>query len=135
MTNQEKKKRLRQYRDIVREIDCMESELATWYTQLERMTPTYTGMPSGSGSDDKMAIAMANIIALKDSINGKISERCAERRYIEAAIDSVKNARFRIILRRRYIDGWTLEQIASELHYDYRWIKRMHGIALSEVDM
>lgn len=135
MNNQDKKEYLRQYQDIVREIDCMEDELAGWYAQLEKVTASYNGMPSGSGSTDKMAGMISNICEMKDKINDKIAARTKMRSKIEDAIESTRDARLRVLLRRKYIDGWSFERIAYEMNYSWRQTIRLHGIALGAIDV
>lgn len=48
-------------------------------------------------------------------------------------IDSIDNLNFRRVLRLKYIDNMTYQQIADRLHYSKRQIHRIHGKALKHV--
>ena len=45
------------------------------------------------------------------------------------------DARDQEILRRRYLLGQRFEQIAVEMHLEYRWVRRRHKKSLSEIDI
>lgn len=65
--------------------------------------------------------------------NGMVSGAVALCRQIEAAIDALPDGRQRLLLRLRYIDGRTWEQIAVRMALDYRWVLRLHGRALEQL--
>ena len=63
----------------------------------------------------------------------KINQLAAVRIEIERAIGTVQDDTQRRLLRRKYINGLTLEQIAVEMHYSYVHTCRIHGYALSNI--
>ena len=65
-------------------------------------------------------------------MNAKWDELIALRKEAEERIDNLKDGRYRAVLRRRYLQGRSFEEIAVDLCFDYRWIKRLHGRALTE---
>lgn len=67
------------------------------------------------------------IIDLEREIDRRIDEYVDLTREIETAIDRIDDDRYRDILRFRYINGWSWERIAREMHYDRRQITRLHG--------
>lgn len=74
------------------------------------------------------------IIDLEREIDRRIDEYVDLTREIETAIDRIDDDRYRDILRFRYINGWSWERIAREMHYDRRQITRLHGLALLEIE-
>ena len=52
---------------------------------------------------------------------------------IEAAINSLTDERFRMILSMRYLDGRTWEYIADRMSYNVKWIYILHGRALNSI--
>lgn len=67
--------------------------------------------------------------------NGMVSGAVALCRQTEAAIDALPDGRQRLLLRLRYIDGRTWEQIAVRMGYSFRQILRMHGTALENMSL
>ena len=72
---------------------------------------------------------------LQKCLAQQVIERIRLSEQIEDAIASVEDERLRLLLRYRYIEGWTWEHIAVELNYSWRQVVRIHGQALSEVKM
>jgi len=46
----------------------------------------------------------------------------------------VESPELQTLLELRYLCFKTWEQIAVELHFDLRWVYRLHGRALDEID-
>lgn len=55
------------------------------------------------------------------------------QREILRTIEQVPDSRYRLLLRARYLEGMTWEQIAVEMAYSWRQMLRMHGDALQVV--
>ena len=90
-------------------------------------------MPKGGGSD--RADLYVKMIDYSNEINGQIDEYVDIRKDIEAVINTVQDLTLRTLLRYRYIDGLTWEQIAVTMNYCYMQVCRMHGMALNELKM
>ena len=131
MTNQEKKEWLSQYKRLNARIDRLRAEESAWRDRATR--GTVAGMPSGSGVSDQVGGAVAKIADLRAEINGEIERLAALRREIQRVIRAVPDDTLRELLAYRYIEGWTFERIAVEMHYCYMQICRLHGKALSIV--
>lgn len=100
----------------------------------ERRTAVYRDTPgSGRRCSSSVEEYVVKIIDLEREIDRRIGEYVDLTREIEAAIDRVSDDRYRDILRYRYINGWSWERIAREMHYELRWIYRLHGRALREI--
>lgn len=133
MTNQEKKAWLLQYRRLDDRIDRLEKEKAEWIERATKMSAPSDGMPHGSGISDAVGFAVSKAADLAAEINREIDRLADLRREIEAAIRTVPDGTMRDLLRYRYIDAMTFEEVAVRMHYNYRWITRLHGRALSEL--
>ena len=60
------------------------------------------------------------------AIDREISAAAAEREAIEQAVGSLADVRLQLLLRLRYVDGLTMEQVADTMHIDLRWAQRLH---------
>ncbi|WP_306574586.1 hypothetical protein [Anaerotruncus massiliensis (ex Togo et al. 2019)] len=135
MTNQEKKAYLGRYRDNEREIRRTEEEILRWESLSRKTTTTMGAAGGGSNGEDKLQAAVEKIVRWQNRLTLQLGERVRLREEIEVAIGTVEDERLRLLLRYRYIDGWTWERIAVELNYAYRNVTRLHGRALDEIKM
>ena len=69
-------------------------------------------------------------IEAADEINDKIDELIGLKLKVGNEIDKLKKPEERMVLRLRYINLDTFEEIAVALQYDIRQIHRIHGNAL-----
>ena len=90
----------------------------------QRRTAVYRDIPGGGKNLD-----------LEREIARRIDEYVDLTREIDAGIDSVGDDRYRDVLRYRYINEWSWERIAQEMHFDVKWLYKMHGRALQEISM
>lgn len=129
------KEYLNLYRDAVRRATAAQEHLEELRAIAERITPNYqnSGAASGSQSGDKLGAAVARIIDAEARVDAEIELLIATEREIEGVINSVEDSRLSDILYRRYILGHKWERIACDLNTDYRWLLRLHGKALQEV--
>lgn len=88
-----------------------------------------------SGTPDRcpMENAMVKLIDLEREINADIDMLVDLKQDIKDLIYKVGIYKYRLILEYRYLQGKAWEQIAAEMHYDLRWVYRLHGSALLEV--
>lgn len=134
MTNQEKKQYLLQYRNNESEISRTIEELTRWESRARRVTSGWSDLSSGtSNQGDRIQTCVEKIIEMQNKLAEQIDRGVALREDIEKAIGAVADDRLRLLLRYRYIDGYTWERIAVELIIDYRWALRLHGRALTQL--
>lgn len=133
MTNQEKIKYLKQYKTNELEIIKLNEEIATISNMAFKITSSLSDMPKANSSEDKLQVAVEKLVSLQNNLADKILENINFRIHIENIIDNLAEKRLRLLMRYRYIDGLTWENIAVKLNYDYRWVLRLHGIALSKL--
>lgn len=132
VTNAEKKAILLKYQAIERRIKRLQAEKQGWMEKATAVTPVLSDMPKGGGAD-KIQNAVCRIADIEADINREIDRQIDLRERIETAICAIPDGRLRDLMRYRYIDGLTWEQIAVEMHYSYVHICRMHGQALAVI--
>lgn len=133
MTSQEKKEFLSRYLEILAEEKDIREEIAYWESKAQKVTASWSAVPSGGKGSDKVQTGAIKVAELRESLIDKINQLAAVRIEIERAISTVQDDTQRRLLRRKYINGLTLEQIAVEMHYSYVHTCRIHGYALSNI--
>lgn len=111
-------------------------KIAQLTTQVEHITPGYSGMPSGGGSADVSAPWVALAQLREDYLNEKLK---AEQREKEVSdfVDSLPTPASREILQLKYCLGLRWPEVVEQLQntglcYSERQVYRLHGKALNE---
>lgn len=129
----EKQKNLNRYRDISLEIERMIEERAREYSKACKITPVYTDMPKQTSSDNKLQTAIGKLLEEDQRLAEKISEYLSVKLKIEAEIEAVEDEQLQCLLRYRYIDHLTWEQIAEKMNYSRVHVLRLHKKILSQI--
>lgn len=132
------KEYLSQYRNLDIKIDGMVEERERLYSRAKTVGGSIIdGTPKGTKSDNTAnhERIIDRIMDLDDLINARIDKLITLRHEIAATIEGVKDDKLKTILRLRYINGHTFEQIAVDMDISYRHICRLHGQALREVEV
>lgn len=124
------KQRLSRLRKLNKEAEVLKNEIKELkfkpQEQVADIAKDYsTGYPvtikiEGYGSEEYIKAKQR----LHNRLNQKLVAIQEEREEIEKYLDSVEEPELRIILRLRYVDGLTQEQIADETGYTVRTIRR-----------
>ena len=88
-----------------------------------------TGGKIGDLSD-----AIAAVEGYMERLNVQWDKLITLRKEAKVLIERIADGRYREVLTRRYLQGQSLEKIAVDLRYNYRWIKRLHGRAIGEFE-
>jgi DNA-directed RNA polymerase specialized sigma subunit len=131
MTSQEKKQYLNRYTELNRAIKQRLDELAHLTALAEKCTTTLTGMPHGGSRTREDTYA--KMVDMSAEIDNQIDAYNHMKDEIEAAIDTVHDLTLQTLLRYKYLDGQTFEQIAVNMNYCYMQICRLHGKALEKI--
>ena len=128
----EVKEYLNQIRYIDRDIQSRLEEKRALRSAIEIKTTSYNDskvQESGAGRfDDRYA----KYIEVSEVINQKIDGLINLKMRISNEIDLIGKSEHRILLRMRYINLKSFEEIAVGMNYNIRHIHRIHGDALSE---
>ena len=130
MTSQEKKEFLSRYLEILAEEKDIREEIAYWESKAQKVTASWSAVPSGGKGSDKVQTGAIKVAELRESLIDKINQLAAVRIEIERAIGTVQDDTRRRLLRLRYIKGIGFNKIAEEMNYGERQIQRIHGKAL-----
>ena len=133
VTNAEKKAVLLEYQAIERRIKRLQVEKQGWMEKATAVSPNLSDMPKGGGTD-KIQNAVCRIADIEADINREIDRQIDLRERIEAAIRAIPDGRLRDLMRYRYMDGMTWEEIAVEMEISYQWVCKLHGDALKEIE-
>ena len=101
------------------------------FTMGTKITPSYSGMPSGTnGVNDKTANVAVLLVQIDTEINAMISEMVLLKRAIISDIEKLSDSRYYQVLYKRYVEYKDFSVIAYELHYTYQTTLNLHNKAL-----
>lgn len=129
------KKQLQRYQSLKREqaqISQMlhEIELEMQAPRTSRIDALPHGSPSGGGGPTE-SLALKHI-ELREKYRVKELECIAERVRIENAIEALDPVE-RMLMRYKYIDDLTWEEVAVKMGYSWRHVHRIHAAALKHI--
>ena len=132
-TRQRVKKRLSAYLDAKREYKQIEERLEALNARLVSLgSPRLDGMPrSGSGGDNK-----PDLLDAKDRLVERYMVIGAELMKTQLEIeDEIKwlDSVERVLIRHRYIEGLSWEQVCVALGYSWRQTHNIHARALDRL--
>ena len=129
-------------KNYLKQIGIMDARIAADKVELERLRAEATNTTSvlggervqSSGSQQKMADAVTDIVALEEKI-------IREKRKYEAYRAEAKELVFEAcdgycitLLHKKYFQGMSWEEIAVDMNYTYKWVSGgLHQRALSQV--
>ncbi len=90
---------------------------------------------SGTKQRSPMENAIVKLIDLEYEINSDIDRLVDMKREIAVVISKLSSPSHKILLELRYLEGKTWDEIAKAMDYDLRWIYRLHGKALKEIEV
>ena len=126
MTLTEKKKHLENYRIEIKELERFEKE----YEGLKKLNRII-----GDGSTQTENTAIKDINNEKIRLCRRVSKLIKDKQNIEKKIDGLENGTYALLLRYRYIDGYSWEEITELLDYSWRSVHYMHNKALNDIAM
>ena len=127
-------------KEYLQQLDTLRDEIESTNLALEQIFTEAQGIKAIVYNKDKVQVSPDNHsenFMIKLAELGEDYARMQMRFKLErdkriAMINSLANPIHVRILRKRYIDGKTFEEIAVALHYTYRHVTRLHGSALQE---
>ena len=90
---------------------------------------------SGTKQRSPMENAIVKLIDLEYEINSDIDSLVDMKREIAVVISKLSSPSHKILLELRYLEGKTWDEIAKAMDYDLRWVYRLHGKALKEIEV
>lgn len=103
-------------------------------SSINRLNSILSDMPKGTTEiQDKEAEKIVNLMDCIDELLNKIREINEKQNMIVNQLDKIKQP-YRNILYKRYVQGKSLSEIATEMHYEYDYIRKLLSIALNIFD-
>jgi DNA-directed RNA polymerase specialized sigma subunit len=127
-------------KEYLQQLDTLRDEIESTNLALEKIFTEAQGIKAIVYDKDKVQVSpdnhsenfMVRLAELGDEYAQMQMKYKLERDKRIAMINALSNPIHVRILRKRYIDGKTFEEIAVALHYTYRHVTRLHGSALQE---
>ena len=125
----------REYLEQVLKLDRL---INSKLTELSRLRHNMESLSSPTLSSDKVRSGGLNnsmstidkIMDLERTIDSEIDKLVDLKAEIRSKIDRVYNPDFITVLTDKYINGYTLDQIAERMNRSYETIRNWHGEAL-----
>ena len=126
MTVEEKKKQLENYRAAFKDL----MRLTKDYHRLIKLEEIIGPADNSFAGDAKKEIVEEKVRLFKAA-----SRLLKEKWKIEREIEELSNGTYALLLKYRYLEGFTWEEIAEQLNYSFRSVHYMHNRALNEIAM
>lgn len=124
-------------KEYLRQLKTAEIKIEQKEEELERLKASLESISTGTDSErvqttprDRLSEEVPIIADLKEEIKSDIKALLILKNKIINEIQSMDNPVYINILYKRYVQYKSLEEIAVEMSYSYRQIKRLHGISL-----
>lgn len=124
------KEYLQQVKALDQLINAKQSELYALRLTAASVSSPVLGDKVKSGSINSAMQIVDKIIVLQETINTEIDRLIELKAEVHEKIGKVYNPQFIALLTDKYINGFTLEQIAERMNVSYETIKGWHGEAL-----
>lgn len=93
---------------------------------------SYEGSGGTGSKENSIEKAIAKVLSCEEQINSEIDRLVDVKLEVEKAIDAlVKDERLAEILTRRYVCFQRWEEIAEAMHYEKRYLFKIHKQALN----
>ena len=125
---------MKQYERIVEKIRQIEIQIYDIEQTLGVKGVNYDSQPHGSGISQVTESTATKLIELREVQRDLVDKLWTKRIEIERVIFMIENATFAELLQRKYIRLQKWEDIATDMKFDSRYIYKLHGKALVEVD-
>ncbi|RXM70718.1 DUF1492 domain-containing protein [Clostridium tetani] len=95
---------------------------------------TQERVSGGPNTKSPMENVMVKVIDLEYEINRDIDNLVDLKKEIIETINKLSDLNYQLLLEMRYINGRCWDEVAISMGYDRRWILRLHGRALKEIE-
>lgn len=142
MTNREKKQILLQFGEIDRHIRELQGELSLWRSRAANVSAVMSPEPKGAGfTGGRLERSVERLIDIERQIEEETDQLYRLRQKITSAVRELTDMRERRIIYLCYIGkisagGYKrlkLVQIAEEMNYSEKHIRRLHSAALLHI--
>lgn len=137
LTEEQKEKieYLSQYKYINTEIDRKVREIEDWKSKIYNVTGTLSDMPKSKNRTNTLEGGIARINEIETTINQDIDRLLEVKTCIENKINGLEDLKLRELMKCRYLDCKTWEEIAYKNGYTWQWAYRLHEKALDIISI
>lgn len=125
---------MKQHERVVEKIRQIEIQIYDIEQTLGVKGINYDSQPHGNGISQVTESTATKLIELREVQRDLVDKLWTKRIEIERIIFMIENATFAELLQRKYIRLQKWEDIATDMKFDSRYIYKLHGKALVEVD-
>ena len=111
-------------------IKTAEERIAVARAKAERDTPHYGPQAGGGGDGKRLENDVINLVDAERPLLEMKYKREATLRKVIRYIELLPPSPMQVVLYKRYINYHPWEQIATELHYSWQHVHRLHAKAL-----
>ncbi len=128
------KYKLQEYRWIKENVKALEERLLEIDTELQKITSNMEQEKVQTSKEpDKWTDLIYEKIKVENCINSQIVKGLEEMHYIENLIEHL-DERGKLLMRYRYIDCLTWEEIACKMNYTWQHMHRIHSKCLISLE-
>jgi len=131
--HKEKIKYLNQYKFLNAEVDRKIKEMEDWKNKIYSVTATLTDMPRSNSRRDKISDGIAAVNEIEENINGDIDKLLKVRKDVQSKIDTIDDLKLRELMKCRYLDFNTWEEIAYKNGFSWQWVYKLHEKSLDKI--
>lgn len=129
----------KEYLQGIKKLDSLINSLIEEYETMRSLAFKVTASSDGervqsSGNQDKMGNIVIKLMEQQEKINRTIDKYIDMKSNIHEVLSLLDNGDHIRLLYKRYFEYKSWEVIAYEMNYTYRWVTKMHGKALVELD-
>lgn len=128
---QEAARQLKRLRELENQIEEEATQLARWKGKVAHIANLLSVLPD-SGRESLLEEAEAQSLIIEARLRKHIAELGQKREQQQLDIEKVEDYRLRTLLKYRYLEQMTFEEIAEVMHYSWRWIMKLHKLALEK---
>lgn len=99
----------------------------------QKVTPSYSQTPGGSGSGKALENAVAKIVEQEKIVASCCDELCVQLDEVRALISPLPYGPMRIVMQRRYLNYKKWGQVAADLGYTWQYVHELHSKALKKI--
>ena len=117
-------------------IDTKLEQMATLKSLAMKSTTSFTQerIYGGNIERSKMESTIVKVMDLENEINVDIDRLVDLKKDIQDTIKMMDDINQQLLLELRYLVRKSWDEVAEVLGYDKRWVMRLHGRALKEID-
>lgn len=125
---------LRRYLVNERCVAWLEEEIGQWQGMLLPVSGAFAraqgGAGGGSTRGSRVERLCEKVAELEEGLCRELEEKLRLRGEIERAVAALEDERHGLVLRLRFIDGYSLEETSERMHYSYRQVCNLSRAAL-----